>query len=90
MQYFRAKVEMFESILDPTMLCGCRILGRGRVNVTKVKCLSSICDAKRIDKARSVMIRGKCGYKLSLFEKADWGVGLVKCFGHLERRNDEK
>lgn len=61
---------------------------RKPVNRCAGECLSSICGVKIINKVRNVMIRRRCGNKLSLFERADRKV--LRWFGHLGRMSDEK
>lgn len=59
---------------------------RQRLNVTKMKCLRSICIEKKIDRVRNTINRRRCRNKLSLFKRADKKV--LRLFGHLKKISD--
>lgn len=63
-------------------------VGRGVVYMTKIKCLRGRCNVRKMDRMRTVMIRGRCGKKLSFCEKADRGV--LRWFKYLIKTSDER
>lgn len=75
----KAKASVFESIVAPTMLYRCETLilntrERPMINLMKINCLRSICDAKRKDRVKNALVRRRFKNKLSMFERADKGV----------------
>ena len=88
----KAKVGMYEGIIEPSLLYGCemwslKVHERKREEAVEMNCLRNICGLRRIDRVPNVEIR-RCGKKVSVSQRIDQGV--LRWFGHVQRMGDER
>ena len=88
-----AKVGMYEGIIEPTLLYGCKTWvmkkrDRKRIEAVEMNCLRNICGVRRIDRVSNAEIRRRCGKSGGVSQKMDQGV--LRWFGHVERMGDER
>ena len=88
-----AKVGMYEGIIKPSLLYGCKVWSlklheRKRIEAVEMNCLRNICGIRRIDRVSNAEIRRRCGKNVSLGQRIDQGV--LRWFGHVERMGNER
>ena len=88
-----AKVGMYEGIIEPSLLYGCKVwmlkvCEKKRMEAVEMNCLRNTCGLRRIDRFPNVEIRRRSGNNVSVSQKIDQGV--LRWFGHVKRMEDER
>lgn len=83
---------MFDSIVVPTVLYGSKMWAFDekrwkRVDVLKIKCLTTIIAVRKIEGKRKDWVREKFGSK-KIYERNE--EDMLNGFGHMERLNEER
>lgn len=88
----KAKMGMFDSIVVQTVLYGCKMWAFDekrwkRVDVLKIKCLTTIIGVRKVEGKRKDWVREKFGSK-KIYERNE--EDMLNGLGHMERLNEER
>ena len=86
------KKVLHEKVAVPTIMNGSESLGmkvteRQKLNVFEMKCLRRMTGVSRLDRVRNEVVRVKTDARRELAARVDMNV--LKCFGHVERMDNE-